>query len=50
MKNQTVLQSLLSEATKNMCRFMKSGDNEKALMWAEQVEKYENELMTIEWK
>lgn len=47
MKSFKVLQSLMTEATKNMVKFIKSGDNEKAIMWAERLEQLEKEIELV---
>ena len=47
MKSFKVLQSLMTEANRNMVKFIKSGDDKKAVMWAERLEELEKEMQLI---
>jgi cell fate (sporulation/competence/biofilm development) regulator YmcA (YheA/YmcA/DUF963 family) len=44
MKNLQMKLQEIKEANKNMVRFIKKGNMEAAQMWAEKLEKLENEL------
>ena len=47
MKNLATLLSEAKEANKNLVKFIKQGNEQAALMWAEKLQKIENEIESL---